>query len=91
MISEEYLVWLQSYFGHQFRNRSLLEKALTAPGAEGNKTGTKEERDKYEGNRKLAQMGGSLISLVVRKKAFYEEGVSRSKFHTRYCRLSAYT
>jgi hypothetical protein len=68
-----------------------LEKALTAPGAEGDKKGNKEERDKYEGNRKLAQMGDSLIPLVVRKKALYEEEASRSRSQARYCRPSAYT
>jgi dsRNA-specific ribonuclease len=79
MIDEGYLMWLQGFFSYRFRNPSLLEKALTAPGAEGNKTGTKEEKDKYEGNRKLAQIGDSLIPLVVRKKVLYEEDASRSK------------
>lgn len=90
MTYEEYLVWLQGSFGYRFNDISLLKKALTAPGAEGNKNGTKEERDKYEGNRKQAQMGGSLIPLVVRKKTLYEEDASRSRSQARYSRPSAY-
>lgn len=91
MTNEEYLMWLQNYFGYRFKNLSLLQKALTAPGAEGDKEGTKDEKDKYEGNRKLAQMGDSLIPVIIRKKALYIEDGSRSKSHARYCWLHAYT
>lgn len=91
MTDQTYLNWLQNYMGYRFRNGSLLEKALTAPGAEGNKEGTKEEKDKYDGNRNQAQLGDSLIPLVVRQKALYEEDGSRSRSEARYCRLCAYT
>ncbi|KFY17555.1 hypothetical protein V492_00583 [Pseudogymnoascus sp. VKM F-4246] len=45
----------------------MLDKALTAPGAEGDKEGDPDERIKYQGNRNLAQIGNPLLQLVVKR------------------------
>ncbi|PQE09029.1 Ribonuclease III protein [Rutstroemia sp. NJR-2017a BBW] len=73
MASLEYIARLENIIDYKFRNCSLIQKALTAPGAEGNKKGNEEEQQQYEGNRKLAKVGESLIQLVVRKRELCEE------------------
>ncbi|OBT71262.1 hypothetical protein VF21_09928 [Pseudogymnoascus sp. 05NY08] len=45
----------------------MLDKALTAPGAEGDKEGDPDERIKYEGNQNLAQIGNPLLQLAVKR------------------------
>ncbi|KAM0172089.1 hypothetical protein ACHAPC_010871 [Botrytis cinerea] len=65
---------LEKNINYQFTNRLLLHKALTAPGAEGSKEGNEEERQQYEGNRKLAKKGENLIQSVLKmKEALGEE------------------
>ncbi|KAK6591817.1 hypothetical protein H4I96_12094 [Botrytis cinerea] len=65
---------LERNINYQFTNRLLLHKALTAPGAEGSKEGNEEERQQYEGNRKLAKKGENLIQSVLKmKEALGEE------------------
>jgi dsRNA-specific ribonuclease len=80
MASSEYIARLEDIIDYKFRNRSLIHKALTAPGAEGNKRGNEEERHQYEGNRMLAKVGESLIQLVIRKREAcekeYSQGIS---------------
>ncbi|KAM3067005.1 hypothetical protein ACMFMG_011787 [Clarireedia jacksonii] len=73
MASSEYITRLESIIDYTFRDRFLIYKALTAPGAEGDKRGDKEERNKYDGNRKLAKVGEGIIQLVVRKRQLFEE------------------
>lgn len=63
------------FLGRPFSDLSMLEKALTAPGAEGDKEGDPDERIKYEGNRILAQIGTPLHQLAV--KSLVLEGVPR--------------
>jgi dsRNA-specific ribonuclease len=67
------LFTLQEAIGYQFNNISLLEKALTAPGAEGVKKGSPEEHDLYNGNRKLAALGDSILLLVARTRSASNE------------------
>lgn len=55
------------FLGRPFSDLSVLEKALTAPGAEGDKGGNPDERVKYEGNRILAQIGTPLHQLAVKR------------------------
>jgi hypothetical protein len=74
-----YIEWLENILAYDFRNRSLVEKALTAPGAEGDKEGTMEEQVKYEGNRLLAEMGKSLLPFVIRRRAFSEKECGRGR------------
>jgi dsRNA-specific ribonuclease len=80
MANEGYLIRLQDQIGYSFDNVSLLDLALTAAGAEGNKEGNKTERERYDGNRKLALLGDSLLQFIVLHKALYEEYAERSKF-----------
>lgn len=63
------------FLGRPFTDLSMLEKALTAPGAEGDKEGDRNEQIKYEGNRILAQIGNPLLQLAV--KSLVLEGVPR--------------
>ena len=71
------LLQIQLFTHYMFTDILLLKKALTAPGAEGDKEGSQDEQDKYEGNRKLAQIGKPLYQLVVRERVLVE-GASRS-------------
>jgi len=80
MANEGYLIRLQDKIGYRFKDVALLDLALTAAGAEGDKEGDKIEREKYDGNRKLAQLGDSLLQFIVLHKALYEENAERSKF-----------
>jgi hypothetical protein len=50
---------VQSFISYSFADISPLEKALTAPGAEGDKGGMDGDRDRYEGNRKLSTLARS--------------------------------
>jgi hypothetical protein len=69
--------WLESVIDYDFTNHSSLETALTAPGAEGDKEGTEEEKVKYEGSRTLAQLGRTLLQLVIDRRALSEEILGR--------------
>jgi len=71
MASSAYFQWLEAVIGYRFEESSLLEKALTAPGAEGDK-GTAEDRARYQGNRLLAQLGKRLLPYLDVKRAFWE-------------------
>ncbi|KAB8287398.1 hypothetical protein EYC80_010104 [Monilinia laxa] len=74
MADLDYISQLESIVNYKFTNRFLIYKALIAPGAEGNKRGNKEERQQYEGNRKLAKVGENLIQSVLKmKEALGEE------------------
>ncbi|CZT52839.1 uncharacterized protein RSE6_14220 [Rhynchosporium secalis] len=77
MTDEEFLTWLQDIIGYVFRNKNLLQTTLISPGFEGSKVGSKEEVKRYEGNRTAAQLGDSLIPLVVRHQVLLVEGASR--------------
>jgi dsRNA-specific ribonuclease len=79
MANEGYLIRLQDLINYRFNDITLLELALTAPGAEGDKKGNKAERDKYDGNRKLAQLGDSILQIIVLYKTLFEEDAERSK------------
>lgn len=79
MANDGYITRLQDQIDYKFNDVALLERALTAPGAEGNKEGDMVERDKYDGNRKLAQLGDSILQLIVLFKSLYEEDAERSK------------
>lgn len=61
------------FLGLPFSDLSMLKKALTARGAEGDKEGDRNERIKYEGNRILAQIGNPLLQLAA--KSLVLEGV----------------
>ncbi|PMD36876.1 hypothetical protein L207DRAFT_586565 [Hyaloscypha variabilis F] len=71
MASSAYFQWLEAVIGYRFEESSLLEKALTAPGAEGDK-GTAEDRARYQGNRLLARLGKRLLLYLDVKRAFWE-------------------
>lgn len=60
-----------------FRKYYLLQTILITPGFEGSKVGSEEEEKKYEGNRISAQLGDSLIPLVVRYQVLLVDGASR--------------
>jgi hypothetical protein len=64
---------VQSFISYFFTDISLLEKALTAPGADGDKRGMGGERDKYEGNRMLSKIGFSFRELAVHNREWREE------------------
>ncbi|EPE34260.1 RNase III [Glarea lozoyensis ATCC 20868] len=66
MFSDKYLIQLQDSVGYRFNDVYLLEKSLTTAGAEGDKESEdSQERDRYDGNRKLANVGDKLLQLVV--------------------------
>jgi hypothetical protein len=77
MTDEDFLRWLQSRIGYVFRKYDLLQTTLITPGFEGSKVGSEEEEKRYEGNRALAQLGDSLIPLVVRYQVLFLDGASR--------------
>jgi hypothetical protein len=77
MTDEEFLTWLQSSIGYVFRKNNLLQTTLITPGFEGSKVGSEEEEKRYEGNRTSAQLGDSLIPLVVRYQVLLVDGASR--------------
>lgn len=77
MTDEEFLTWLQSSIGYVFRKYNLLQTTLITPGFEGSKIGSEEEEKRYEGNRTSAQLGDSLIPLVVRYQVLIVDGASR--------------
>ncbi|OBT39656.1 hypothetical protein VE00_10678 [Pseudogymnoascus sp. WSF 3629] len=77
MTDEEFLTWLQSGIGYEFHEYYLLQTTLITPGFEGSKVGSEEEKHKYEGNRISAQLGDSLIPLVVRYQMLLIDGASR--------------
>lgn len=77
MTDEEFLTWLQSSIGYTFRDNYLLQTTLITPGFEGCKDGSEEQKKKYEGNRIPAQLGDSLIPLVVRHQLLVVDGSSR--------------
>jgi dsRNA-specific ribonuclease len=88
MANEGYLIQLQGQIDYTFKDVAFLERALTAPGVEGDKVGNRVERDKYDGNRKLAQLGESILQLIVLDKSLYEEEAERSMVKARfYCDL----
>lgn len=60
---------LQSKLEYEFQDVERLKKALTAPGAEGEKEGDEDERYRYAGNRGLANVGFSLYELCVKENA----------------------
>jgi hypothetical protein len=70
MASVEYRLWLENFIAHTFENRSLLEKALTGPGAEGDKNGSDEEKAQYQGNRPLGVFGKILLSFMSKRRVF---------------------
>ncbi|KAF7920912.1 hypothetical protein EAE99_007764 [Botrytis elliptica] len=74
MADLDYISQLESIVNYKFANRLLIYKALTAPGAEGSKEGNEEERQQYDGNRKLSKVGENLIQSVLKmKEALGEE------------------
>jgi dsRNA-specific ribonuclease len=79
MANDEYFTQLQNRIGYKFKDVSVLERALIAPGAEGNKEGDNVEREKYDGNRKLAKLGDSILHLIVVFKSLYEEEAELSE------------
>ncbi|PVH79901.1 hypothetical protein DL98DRAFT_588897 [Cadophora sp. DSE1049] len=64
--------YLEEVLGYHFRAKSVLDKALTAPGAEGDKEGTAEEKVKYEGNRLLADSGKCVLPLLALRRNYSE-------------------
>ena len=62
---------VQRIIAYEFRRTDLLALALTAAGADENN---------HDGNRRLGQLGGFVLQLVVGDKAFVE-GASRCKCH----------
>lgn len=79
MFSDKYLIQLQENISYRFSDIFLLEKALTTAGAEGDKESqNSEERDRYDGNRKLANIGDKLLQLVVMVNVFSEGDKRRS-------------
>jgi hypothetical protein len=84
MTDEQFLAWLQSGIGYEFHVYHSLQKTLITPGFEGSKVGSAEEKLKYEGNRISAQLGDSLIPLVVRHQMLIINGASRGMLEERY-------
>jgi dsRNA-specific ribonuclease len=84
MANEGYLIQLQGQIDYTFKDVTFRERALTAPGVEGDKEGNRVERDKYDGNRKLAQLGESILQLIVLDKSLYEEEAERSTVKARF-------
>ncbi|CZS94326.1 hypothetical protein WAI453_013086 [Rhynchosporium graminicola] len=56
--------FLEEVLNYHFIAKSVLNEALTAPGAEGDKEGTAEEKAKYEGNRLLARFSKCVLPLL---------------------------
>ena len=65
--------YLEEVLGYRFHAKSVLDKALTAPGAEGDKEGTAEEKAKYEGNRLLADSGRFVLPLLALRRSYSEK------------------
>lgn len=77
------LVYCISFTIHNFMNgtswiRRDLGTIVGNLNLEGSKVGIEEERKKYAGNRISAQLGDSLIPLVVRCQALLVDGALRS-------------
>ncbi|CZT52257.1 uncharacterized protein RSE6_13546 [Rhynchosporium secalis] len=64
--------YLEEVLGYNFRVKSVLHEALTAPGAEGDKEGTTEEKVKHEGNRLLALFGKCVLPLLTLGRSYSE-------------------
>ncbi|KAL2060862.1 hypothetical protein VTL71DRAFT_8914 [Oculimacula yallundae] len=64
--------YLEEVLDYHFREKSVLNEALTAPGAEGDKEGTAEEKVKYEGNRFLALFGKCVLPLLALGRKYSE-------------------
>lgn len=58
---------IQTTIGYAFKNPNALAEALTAAGADG---------QNYDGNRRLAQLGDSVVRTVILDNA-YTIGLSR--------------
>lgn len=69
MDKENSITLLESSLGYHFKSPSLLEQALSAAGA---------NEDNHDGNRKLAQLGESMLIAFLNDCA-YDKGGSRSK------------
>ncbi|KAG4429203.1 hypothetical protein IFR05_015316 [Cadophora sp. M221] len=70
--------YLEEVLGYRFRAKSVLDKALTAPGAEGDKEGTAEEKVKREGNRFLADSGKCVLPLLALRRNYSERNSENS-------------
>ena len=62
--------------------KQLATDHIDNTGVEGSKFGSEEEEKRYEGNRTLAQLGDSLITLVVRYQVLLVDGASRGMLGT---------
>lgn len=80
--TEDHLLNLQCLLDYRFKDFLLLQKALTAPGAEGNKAGNPEEQSQYDGNRNLAHVGNHLYRLSVAQRVL--KGNTSRSTHSRY-------
>lgn len=79
MATDGYFIQLQDRIGYKFRDVAFLERALTAPGAEGDKEGDMVAREMYEGNRKLALIGDRTLQFIYLFQCLYEEDAELSK------------
>lgn len=85
----EYLTMLQDQIGYQFKDLSLLKKALVSAGVEGDKEGLcAKERERYDGNRSLAQMGEKAMELIILGNMHDEGKALRSMINMNFCSIS---
>ncbi|KAM0124691.1 hypothetical protein ACHAO1_010945 [Botrytis cinerea] len=76
MNTTDYFRYLEEVLGYHFCAKSMLEKVLTAPGAEGDKYGIEEDRIKYEGHRLLSTSGMHILPVLASRKRMISESNS---------------
>jgi dsRNA-specific ribonuclease len=64
MAKESDRLLVEQAFGHPFRNRELLDKALTAAGADG---------DGDDGNKHLASIGQAALRLTIADNGYMSQ------------------
>ncbi|KAF7952839.1 hypothetical protein EAE96_006064 [Botrytis aclada] len=76
MNTTDYIRYLEEVLGYHFCAKSMLEKVLTAPGAEGDKYRIEEDRIKYEGHRLLSTSGMHILLVLASRKRMISESNS---------------
>lgn len=70
MATESDRLLVEQAFGHSYRDRKLLDKALTAAGADG---------DGDDGNKHLASIGQAALRLTIADSGFYMSQMPRGR------------
>lgn len=82
MAPEEHVKKIEYIIGYEFKSKQYIHEALTAAGA---------EDENYDGNRRLSQIGASLIDtilalIVYGTKASRGKGFFQNRHREKVCR-----